>query len=96
MGVEYRYDIRPKWDLGFMVNREHSYSAGVINRSYGIESGWDIGTNMWLSVGYNFSGFYDQDFTANHYTSKGVYLRFRFKFDQDTVKNMASAGRAAL
>jgi flagellar motor protein MotB len=96
MGVEYRYDIRPKWDLGFMVNREHSYSAGVINRSYGIESGWDIGTNMWLSVGYNFSGFYDQDFTANHYTAKGVYLRFRFKFDQDTVKSMASAGKVGL
>ncbi|HEV2333227.1 MAG TPA: OmpA family protein [Gammaproteobacteria bacterium] len=93
MGVEYRYDIRPKWDLGFMVNRIHSYGAGVTNRSYGIETGWDIGTNMWLSLGYNFSGFYDQDFTADHYTAQGLFLRFRFKFDQDTVKSMASAGK---
>jgi hypothetical protein len=96
VGGEFRYDIQPKWDLGFMVNREHSYSAGVTSRSFGIETGWDVGTNMWLSLGYNFSGFYDQDFTANHYTAKGVFIRFRFKFDQDTVKNMASAGRVAV
>jgi hypothetical protein len=44
---------------------------------------------MWLSVGYNFKGYYDQDFTAAHYTAKGMFLRFRFKFDQDTVKAMA-------
>ncbi|HEV7164840.1 MAG TPA: OmpA family protein [Gammaproteobacteria bacterium] len=96
MGGELRYDIRSKWDVGFMVNRMHSYSSGVISRSYGIETGWDVGTNMWLSLGYNFSGFYDQDFTANHYTAKGVFIRFRFKFDQDTVKSMASAGKIAL
>jgi hypothetical protein len=95
MGTEFRYDIRPKWDVGFMFNREHSYSADTTLRSYGIESGVDVATNMWLSVGYNFSGFYDQDFTADHYTAKGVYLRFRFKFDQDTVKSFASAGRLA-
>jgi hypothetical protein len=44
---------------------------------------------MWLSVGYNFKGFYDQDFTAAHYTAQGVFIRFRFKFDQDTVREMA-------
>jgi hypothetical protein len=40
-------------------------------------------------VGYNFKGYYDQDFTAAHYTAQGMFLRFRFKFDQDTVKAMA-------
>lgn len=96
MGAEFRYDLQPKWDLGFMANRMHSYSTGTVSHSYGIESGYDVGTNMWLSVGYNFTGFYDQDFTANHYTAKGVFIRFRFKFDQDTVKSMASAGKLAL
>jgi len=96
MGAEFRYDIQPKWDLGFTINRMHSWSTNSFSRSYGIESGWDVATNMWLSLGYNFSGFYDQDFTANHYTAKGVFIRFRFKFDQDTVKNMASAGKVAL
>jgi len=95
-GGEFRYDVKPKWDLGMLASREHSYSAHVTQYSYGLETGWDVGTNMWLSLGYNFTGFYDQDFSANHYTAKGMFLRFRFKFDQDTVKEMASAGRITL
>jgi hypothetical protein len=67
----------------------HSYRSGVSSSSLGLETGWDVGTNMWLSVGYNFKGYYDQDFTAAHYTAKGMFLRFRFKFDQDTVKATA-------
>jgi hypothetical protein len=46
-------------------------------------------------VGYNFTGFYDQDFTANHYTAKGLFVRFRFKFDQDTIKDLARHGTPA-
>ncbi|HEY4128402.1 MAG TPA: OmpA family protein [Gammaproteobacteria bacterium] len=96
MGSEFRYDIKPKWDVGFLVSRIHSWTAGTVNGSYGIETGWDVGTNAWISVGYNFSGFYDPDFTANHYTAKGIFLRFRFKFDQDTVKDWASASKVVL
>ncbi|MFI4968266.1 MAG: hypothetical protein ACHQAU_06010, partial [Gammaproteobacteria bacterium] len=97
IGSELRYDIKPKWDVGFLVSRIHSWSAGTVNGSYGIETGWEVGTNAWVSLGYNFSGFYDPDFTANHYTAKGLFLRFRFKFDQDTVKDWArAASKAAL
>jgi uncharacterized repeat protein (TIGR01451 family) len=89
IGSEYRYDLSERWDLGVIASRLHTYRSGVSSSSLGLETGWDVGTNMWLSVGYNFKGFYDQDFTAAHYTAKGVFLRFRFKFDQDTVKSMA-------
>ncbi|HEY1774406.1 MAG TPA: OmpA family protein [Gammaproteobacteria bacterium] len=97
IGSEFRYDLKPKWDVGFLVSRIHSWSSGTVNGSYGIETGWEVGTNAWVSLGYNFSGYYDPDFTANHYTAKGVFLRFRFKFDQDTVKDWASgASKVAL
>lgn len=92
VGLEYRYDLTPKWDVGFLANREHSYSAGVTSRSFGLETGFLFATNMWVSLGYNFTGFYDQDFTANHYTAKGLFIRFRFKFDQDTIKSLAEHG----
>lgn len=92
IGVEYRYDIRQNWDIGFLANRLHSWNSNVVARSFGLETGFDIATNMWLSVGYNFTGFYDQDFTATHYTAKGLFLRFRFKFDQDTLRDLASHG----
>lgn len=71
-------------------------SAGVYNSRIGIEAGWTVGTNMWLSPGDNFTGFYDQDFTTSHYTAQGPFLRFRFKFDQDTVKAMASPGKPGM
>jgi len=96
IGSEFRYDLQPKWDVGFLASRIHSWSAGTVNGSYGVESGWQVGTNAWISVGYNFSGFYDPDFTANHYTAKGLFLRFRFKFDQDTIKDWATPGKVAL
>jgi len=95
VGFEYRYDLTPKWDVGFLANREHSYSANVSNRSFGLETGFAFATNMWVSLGYNFTGFYDQDFTATHYTAKGLFLRFRFKFDQDTIKALAEHGTPA-
>ena len=41
--------------------------------------------NIWLSVGYNFEGFEDRDFSAAGYTATGPYIRFRMKFDQDTA-----------
>jgi hypothetical protein len=97
IGSEFRYDIKPKWDVGLLVSRIHSWSSGTVNGSYGLETGWQVGTNAWVSLGYNFSGYYDPDFTANHYTAKGVFLRFRFKFDQDTIKDWASgASKVAL
>jgi len=96
IGGEFRYDLKPKWDVGFLASREHSYAAGVVQYSYGIETGWQAATNTWVSLGYNFSGFYDQDFTGNHYTAKGVFLRFRFKFDQDTVKDWATSSKLVL
>ncbi|MEO8999385.1 MAG: hypothetical protein ABI227_10195 [Rhodanobacter sp.] len=89
IGSEFRYDVSEHWDVGVIASRMHSYRSGVSSSSLGLETGWDVGTNMWLSVGYNFKGYYDQDFTAAHYTAKGMFLRFRFKFDQDTVKSMA-------
>jgi hypothetical protein len=89
IGFETRYDITHHWDVGVHANRLNNYESKVHKDGYGIETGYDVATNLWLSVGYNFRGFYDEDFTAAHYTAQGVYLRFRFKFDQDTLKALA-------
>jgi hypothetical protein len=47
--------------------------------------------DLWVSAGYNFVGLKDRDLTANEYTSKGVYIRLRFKFDE-TGLGFPSAG----
>ena len=41
---------------------------------------------MWVSVGYNVTGFEDRDFTGADYTAQGPYLKLRFKVDQESAK----------
>ncbi len=36
--------------------------------------------NLWLSLGYDFSGFTAKDMSGSDYTQQGVYLRIRWKF----------------
>jgi hypothetical protein len=43
-------------------------------------------TNAWVSVGYNVTGFQDQDFADGSFTAQGPYIRFRFKLDQDSAR----------
>ena len=48
----------------------------------GAEIGYLLTSNLWLSAGYNWTGFRDHDLTGSEYTSRGAYLRLRFKFDE--------------
>ena len=43
--------------------------------------------NVWISLGYNLTGFYDEEFSGADYTAQGPYFRIRAKFDQLTVKD---------
>lgn len=77
------YDINHRWDA--------SVSAGVLwgNNSdgkrwlLGGEVGYLLAQNLWLSAGYNFSGYSDKDLTDSDTTTQGPYLRLRFKFDEN-------------
>jgi hypothetical protein len=40
-----------------------------------------------MSLGYNFNGFQDDDFSASEYTAQGIYIKYRMKFDQVTARN---------
>ena len=80
------YDISERWDLGllasFMSGRDGTQSGRSVQKALGLELGYAVATNLWLSGGYNWAGFTDPDLTSD-YTSKGVYLRLRYKFDKD-------------
>jgi hypothetical protein len=41
-------------------------------------------------VGVNVAGYEDRDFTASGYQARGPYVRLRFKFDQQTVREVAA------
>jgi hypothetical protein len=74
------YDLTERWDLGLQA-------SGLISRDttqygLGIETGYAVVDNLWLSVGFNFIGFDDDDLVESDYTRRGAYIRLRFKFDE--------------
>ncbi|HYM34680.1 MAG TPA: hypothetical protein VET48_04740, partial [Steroidobacteraceae bacterium] len=87
-GVDYRHDFSEHFDGGVHGTWLHSWNAGTSDASAGIDLGITVARNMWISIGYNFAGFYDKDFTASRYTAQGPFLKFRMKFDQDTFKDL--------
>ena len=60
----------------------------------GVELGFMVMENLWLSAGYNFFGYDDKDLTSAEYTSKGAFVRMRYKFDEDLFSSKASQQKA--
>ena len=85
-------DLDDRWDVGaaaFLLA-----SNGIHSRSYalGLEAGYRVATNLWVSVGYNVSGFKDKDLAGEDYTQRGAYLRLRYKFDENLFGAKPQAG----
>jgi uncharacterized repeat protein (TIGR01451 family) len=90
MQARYTQDINQDWDFGVQAGLLYG-KGGALQKTAGIEVGYQVYKNLWLSAGYNFVGLNDRDLTAGQYTSKGAYIRLRFKFDE-TALGFASAG----
>lgn len=89
LGLEARRDIGRHWDLGARASALHSWHADQYDYSYGVSLGFNPATNLWVSAGYNWRGYEDQDFSLAGYTATGPYLSLRYKFDQQSVRDTA-------
>jgi hypothetical protein len=49
--------------------------------------GFNAGRNIWISLGYNFIGFKDRDFSRADFTSEGPFITMRLKFDLVSVRD---------
>ncbi len=74
------YDINSRWDIGLMGS---VMKGGSMQYAYGLETGFIVRRNLWISLGYNLAGFTDRDLTGNEYTAKGMYIRLRAKFNEN-------------
>ena len=88
-GLDYRRGIRGRWDIGTSLSAYNSRKSGVTDYGAGMDLGYNVTTNVWITLGYNFQGFYDADFADARYTAKGPYLRFAVKADQHMLKSIA-------
>ena len=84
LGTEYRHDFTRLIDFGLHAHTLYSANSNNYLYSSGLSVGFQLARNVWLSLGYNFDGFEDRDFSAAGYTAQGPYLQFRMKFDQNT------------
>jgi uncharacterized repeat protein (TIGR01451 family) len=87
-GFDLRRQLTRRFDLGAHVATLHSWESNVLDYSTGLDLGVTFARNVWISVGYNFAGFRDDDFSASRHTAQGPYLKVRIKADQDTFKDL--------
>ena len=76
------YDITERWDVGLIASTLFMESFDSRQYGLGLEAGYQVTRNLWLSAGYNFFGFKDDDLDEENTSNPGVYARIRFKFDE--------------
>jgi hypothetical protein len=75
------FDIDKQWSVGGQANILRNSTSKQY--AYGVEVGYIVAPNTYLTVGYNFRGFSDKDLIDSNYTNRGVVLGFRWKFDEE-------------
>lgn len=80
------YDVTPRIDLGLLSSLLWNPRESDRRYALGGEVGVRVRDNLWLSGGYNVTGFVDRDFTTDVETTRGAFVRLRMKFDEDLFK----------
>jgi hypothetical protein len=92
VGGRATWEFAPRWDIGFVTSLLVGESFDSRQYGLGLELGYLVTTNLWVSAGYNFFGYRDADLAGADYTAKGPYVRVRYKFDETTLE---AAGEGA-
>ena len=82
IGFDLRRDVGRRFDIGVQGSVQHAWGRGSVAFSGGPSAGVSPAQNVWISVGYNITGYRDRDFEADRYTRSGAYVTARLKFDQ--------------
>lgn len=65
------------------AHRDHHVRTNKLG--YGVELGFRPVRDFIIAVGYNFEGLKDRDFARGDHWEKGMYIAFRFKFDESIL-----------
>ena len=88
IGGEGRYDLSEKVDIGLHATYTSGEASKTAEWAVGPSSGFNPRQNVWISLGWYVEGFEDEDFQAAEYARDGPFIKFRAKFDQETVRGM--------
>jgi large repetitive protein len=82
VGARITQDLDTDWDVGLQAALWQG-SGGTRRLGLGTEVGRQLAKNFWLSAGWNWLGFADRELAGTEPTQRGLYLRVRFKFDEN-------------
>jgi len=85
LSIRSMYDITDSWDAGILTSALFSDMFRSAQYGLGAEVGYLAAKNVRVSVGYNVLGFEDRDLTAEEYTNPGMFMRLRYKFDEELI-----------
>ena len=84
-GLSVRQDLASWLDVGVQASLRHGWTAGTLSYAAGPSLGVSPARGVWVSGGYNVSGFHDADFSGGSYTRAGPFLTLRTKIDQNSL-----------
>jgi hypothetical protein len=85
IGGRVTYDITNRWSIGALASVLQG-SDDSRRTAYGLEVGYVLMDNLWVTLGYNWKGFTDRDLSGADLTNRGWVLGLRYKFDEDIFK----------
>ena len=88
IGGEQRYQLSEKLDVGVSGSLLYADGPGTWDYSFGPNVGYSPNDDIWISAGWNISGFNDEDFEAAEFSRQGPYITLRAKFDQNTMRDL--------
>ena len=83
------FDLSQRWDIGGLTSVMWGGEGGR-RSALGGEVGFQLQRNLWLSAGYNATGFADRDLVSSNFTTRGMFVRLRMKFDESVVPSFGS------
>ncbi len=87
LGLDIRKNLGKRFDIAFALSQQTAHDSGVKQMSYGPSLGFSPKKDVWISAGYNISGYHDPN-AYDRYTQQGVYVTVRVKFDQTGFRNL--------
>lgn len=83
--ARYTHDLTDTWDVGLQAGLMWG-KGGAQQSTLGLETGYRLAPGLWLSVGHNLLGLREPDLAGLNYTSRGSYVRLRWKFDEAVLQ----------
>ena len=86
-GLELRYELSPRYDIGIRGRVLHSWGANQYDYGSSLSLGMNPAKNTLVRIGYNMTGFKDADFSKAEFTSVGPFIKVSLKFDQVSARS---------